>query len=245
MDTWRKSYYERIGAYELTDEAAEYSRLTSKKTTSAQTSSTETISPKTTGFDFEQLKNLNIENFALSADKKGVRGRCILNKSQTYLQKLKEAGIEQIIDLRKEGNTTACTAACDKFGLKYLNFPIEYNSPMTAENIKNLPLFIKAMNDGKYYIGCNMGTHRTDVAIGLSYIFNPDSKVIPTFKSGNSTKAIELLKKACNEILQRNKRTRSFDVPEDFLIEMGWENKGKFLEEFTRRIKLISINNCK
>ncbi|MBQ7450582.1 hypothetical protein IJS77_04125, partial [bacterium] len=250
MEIWRKSYYERIGAFELTDEAVEYSQLTSKKTKTAQTSQTAQTSPSdtvsgNTEFDYEVLRSLNIDNFALSPDGRGVRGRCLLNRDPKYLQKLKEAGIEQIIDLRKEGNSAASKTLCANNGLQYLNFPVEYNIPMTAENINNLPLFIKAMQSGKYYIGCNMGTHRTDVALGISYIFNPDATVVPTFRSLNKIKAIEMLKKSCNEILGRNKVTKEFSVTDEYLRKMGWESKERFFEEFKKRFQLISVNNCK
>ena len=40
-------------------------------------------------------------------------------------------------------------------------------------------MLFKLIDKGGYYIACAQGLHRTDIALSINYVFNPNSKEIP------------------------------------------------------------------
>lgn len=146
--------------------------------------------------DVVQIKALEIPHFRL-IDSNSVRGMCLANKPITVLQELKNAGINTIIDLRKEGSPDSKYAKnCERFGLNYFNFKIKENmavfnlpsttkltsgefAEMTNGFAKQLGQFFNLMDEGRVYMGCLLGLHRTDLAVVMNYLLNPNEPQSP------------------------------------------------------------------
>jgi len=150
--------------------------------------------------DVAQLKILDIPHFRL-IDSNSVRGMSLANKPIQILQSLKNAGIETIIDLRKEGSYDSKYARnCTGIGINYFNFKIKenmaaFNMPgttkLTSQDFrdmmegftKQLAYFFKLMDDGRVYMGCLLGLHRTDLAVVMNYLLNPKEPQSPPILS--------------------------------------------------------------
>lgn len=150
--------------------------------------------------DVVRLKNLGIENFRL-VDSKSVRGQCLTAKPQQLFQDLKEAGIETVIDLRREGSPSSQYARkCEAAGLRYIHF--QTNDSFPAFNCRGsnkissdefaklmdgytsqMVDFFDEMSNGRVYIGCLLGLHRTDMAVAMNYLLNPVEPESPPFLS--------------------------------------------------------------
>lgn len=150
----------------------------------------------TGSLDIGRLKNLDISHFRL-IDSNSVRGVTLANQKQSLLSELKECGINTVIDLRPEGGDTSKYAqACKKNGLDYFNLKIRDNMPifnapfsgkMSAEErkaaietfVKQMSVFFKLMDNGKNYMACLLGLHRTDLAVTMNYLLNPNEPTTP------------------------------------------------------------------
>ena len=150
--------------------------------------------------DVVRLKNLGIENFRL-VDSKSVRGQCLTAKPQQLFHELKEAGIETVIDLRREGSPSSQYARkCEAAGLRYMHF--QTNDSFPAFNCRGsnkiscdefaklmdgytsqMVDFFDEMSNGRVYIGCLLGLHRTDMAVAMNYLLNPVEPESPPFLS--------------------------------------------------------------
>ncbi len=139
---------------------------------------------------FEHLKELN-EQFSKPGKEirlapignNSVRGRNIVTLPKSALEKTKENGIERIVDLRAEVNSTlngrlkVDNGKNYVDGLEYIHVPLNYNNGLDdLQAIKTFPKFFEAMDKGNVYIGCNMGSHRTDFAVALNYALNTNTK---------------------------------------------------------------------
>ena len=150
--------------------------------------------------DVVRLKNLGIDNFRL-VDSKSVRGQSLTAKPQQLFQELKESGIETVIDLRREGSPTSQYARkCEAAGLRYMHF--QTNDSFPAFNCRGsnkiscdefaklmdgytnqMVDFFDEMSNGRVYIGCLLGLHRTDMAVAMNYLLNPVEPESPPFLS--------------------------------------------------------------
>lgn len=150
----------------------------------------------TGSLDIGRLKNLRISHFRL-IDSNSVRGVTLANQSPALLTELKECGINTIIDLRPEGSDESRYAEnCRKNGLDYFNLKIRDNIPifnapfagkMSAEErraaivkfVHQLGDFFNLMDNGKNYMACLLGLHRTDLAVTMNYLLNPKEPTTP------------------------------------------------------------------
>lgn len=150
----------------------------------------------TGSLDISRLKNLRISHFRL-IDSNSVRGVTLANQSPALLTELKECGINTIIDLRPEGSDESRYAQnCRKNGLDYFNLKIRDNIPifnapfsgkMTLEErraaiekfVHQLGDFFNLMDNGKNYMACLLGLHRTDLAVTMNYLLNPKEPTTP------------------------------------------------------------------
>ncbi len=233
---FRYPLYRDTGAHELIDDAP------------YEIKSQEISENDKLNFNYNNLKKIGIQNLTISTNKKGVRGSSIFSKTnRKHLPLLKENGINSVIDLRAESNVERCIGQCAYNGLKYIPFPIDYDQKLTLEqinSIKNLmPDFINAMNDGNYYIGCNEGTNRTDVAFGLNYLFNPKEKTIPEFKSKSPQKSLQMTKRITNTLLTQNADGQYVYLDNEFVKKLGWKNLDEFISEYTLKAKNLSLYN--
>ena len=223
-----------MGAYELTDY---------KKSEIA--ASTRPEKAEYLPFNYGLIKEFGIPNLALTTDCRGVRGSSMFAKeNKKHMSKLKDAGIKCIIDLRNESNIAKAKKFCNLNGMEYIFFPVKYDEKITQEDLDRFPIFIEAMNKGNYYIGCVEGTNRTDVAIGLNYLFNPKCNIVPEFRSSVPQKSLSMLGKAGNEIIGRTQRfKKEYTITEEFVQKLGWKNLDDFFKEYNKRMKQISQKN--
>ena len=115
-----------------------------------------------------------------------VRGRNIVTMPKEALEDVKQKGIQRIVDLRAEVNSTLNGRLNIKDGvqyvdgLEYVHVPVSYKDGLEDLNsIKAFPKFFDAMDKGHVYIGCNQGSHRTDFAVALNYALNTSTKDVP------------------------------------------------------------------
>lgn len=126
-----------------------------------------------------KVDSLNITNLK-SISNNSLRGETLSSKKNRWaIKKLRRYGIESVIDLREKYTSEKYPQMCKSEGLKYYNFPIDSHSISDDEIIRNFPVMFKVMNDGRYYISCAQGLHRTDIALALNYIFNPKAQDVP------------------------------------------------------------------
>lgn len=110
--------------------------------------------------------------------------------------KLKELGLETIIDLRKDAKPEY-KVKCENTGIEYFNFPIsnmndkndaEYyikndeKTELSPEFLKNLKKFFDIVGTKNVYMGCQYGVDRTNTGIFLNYFLNPKSGINEPFK---------------------------------------------------------------
>lgn len=134
--------------------------------------------------DAQKIKQLPIPDLHL-IEGNIIRGQTLSGKNRKYLQDIKKAGIESVIDLRGTDRSLDFSSACEKNGLKYFSIPIVSNGANSDEIINSLEEFFKIMNEGKCYISCAQGLHRTDIALAINYIFNPKAPKIPPLMHGH------------------------------------------------------------
>lgn len=195
---------------------------------------------KSTGsLDIARLKLLGIKHFRL-IDSNSIRGVTLANQKTSLLTELKECGIRTIVDLRAEGGDDSKYAeTCRENGLDYVNFKLKINMPIfnlplssklsTIERqqeidafIKRLPDFFKIMDEGKYYMACLLGLHRTDLAVVLNYLVNPNEPKTPPIlshmymkeESNFTNKYIGAMKNLLKNIKPEHKQY--LGLPEDF-----------------------------
>ena len=152
----------------------------------------------TGSLNITKLKEMEIAHFRL-IDSNSVRGISLADKKPEVLTKLKEYGVNTIIDLRREGGkTTNYAKECNKNGLDYFSFKVKDNMPIFTlagnsklpgdvrkvkckEFVQQLPQFFEKMDEGRCYMHCMLGLHRTDLAVVLNYLINPkEPSTVPT-----------------------------------------------------------------
>ncbi len=127
----------------------------------------------------EQIEQLQIPNIKIIANN-NVRGETLSSKKNRWaIRKIKEYGIENVIDLRDKYTSEKYPLMCLEAGLGYYNFPIDSNEIDDRVIIKNFMPMFDLLNKGRCYISCAQGLHRTDIALALNYVFNPKNNEIP------------------------------------------------------------------
>ncbi len=198
---------------------------------------------------FLQAKDLNIENFAITADNKGIRGGSPFSvKGRKAMARLKDYGIKRVIDLRVDGDPEKYKEMCAKSGLEYFKFPITYDEKWTQENINKIPEFVDEMNKGNFYIGCATGLHRTDTGLAIYYFFNPKQTETPKIEAGTTkNKTIAIMNKimaAVNDICYSDKAKTQPRLDDAFAKKLGWESLDCMLNEIQKRkVYLCEANN--
>ena len=102
------------------------------------------------------------------------RGQTLVEKTNC-LQAIKQKGIKTIIDLVGYGRTYE--EAVKQAGMDYFVYNIYANwwdvTDFNASQMELLVKFLKKMQEGNIYIGCQHGANDTDVAFILNDFFNP------------------------------------------------------------------------
>lgn len=173
------------------------------------------------------------ENLKDAADGNGLRGKTPLAGKTKVLNwrlgKIKEAGIKRIIDLRSKGECSQqARKVLSDLGLEYINFPVE-DCNWTAKSLDSITEFINAVNEGDYYVGCANGEGRTDIAVAINYLFNPNAKNVPDFYFGSFSTTRVSVKENVNQIF--NLINENKDILEDW----GWFSYEDFCSELNTR----------
>lgn len=135
--------------------------------------------------NFIELQKANIPNLRIVYNK-GVRGETLSSiRNEQFIPLVKKCGIDTIIDLRTCDYTDKFRDKCKKNNLKYIHIPIDKEQESDANIIKSMPTLFEYIKQGGFYIACAQGLHRTDIALAINYIFNPDENV-PISMSGHT-----------------------------------------------------------
>lgn len=117
------------------------------------------------------LLNTNINNIATIYG--GMRGTTLSSRhNMHHWQMVIESGIRTIIELRKDDRSDRLCQMCEKYGIDYLEFPIDSHSVPNEVIAPKLREFFSAIDKGDFYIACAMGLHRTDLALSIYWFFH-------------------------------------------------------------------------
>lgn len=119
--------------------------------------------------DLGKLLELPISDISPAYD--GVRGRTMSSQNQFLWQRIKEAGVRTIIDLREGGSATHIVDRCNQYGMDYFHYPIDNRIETIGKMIQLFPEFCQRIDEGDFYISCAMGLHRTDIALCCYWVF--------------------------------------------------------------------------
>ena len=177
-------------------------------------------------------KILNFNLITKGTEIIGVRGQTLsAPKKRWLLEKIKNARIDTIIDLRAGDHSSSFMAACRDAKLKYFHFPVDRFRTPDAMIISNLPAFIETINKGGFYIACALGLHRTDIALSLYYIFNPEAQEPPILYGHIRDGKLQYA-----DIFQRV-GSIYHRLTEADKNRLGWDES--FEQEFVRRKKML------
>lgn len=109
----------------------------------------------------------------------GVRGRTLSSPAQGFAWPIvRECGVKAIIDLREDGIYTRMKCLCDDSGMEYFYYPVDKNVKHVKELVTLFPKFCSLIDEGRFYIACAMGLHRTDIALCAYWVFYAADKGI-------------------------------------------------------------------
>lgn len=177
------------------------------------------------------------ENIRQAPDQNGVRGKTPLAGSprrlKYSLKKLAKSNIRTVIDLREAGECkTVVLELLKQYGIQYVNFPVK-DKNWTQESLDAIIKYIKAINKGDFMVGCANGESRTDLAMAINYIFNPNAKNVPDFYFGTAASSrvsiTENIKKILS-LLEANPKK---------VLELGWKSSDEVLPIFFSRLSQI------
>ena len=178
---------------------------------------------------YDALKQYTIVDLAPVYDK-GVRGRTMSGRGSNWLlDKVYEAGVKTIIDLRTADQTDRYYHNVMEAGMKYHSIPIDSKATDVHQIIASLPCLFELMDRGNFFMACAMGRHRTDIAIALYYVFHPTVPVdaVPEMKGHRNVEKKEF---RYDDIAARlNSVMKSMTIEErDMLgLDAGYETEFK------------------
>ena len=129
------------------------------------------------GLDFERILATGIPDLAPVYG--GFRGRTLSSTRQLHAwDTMIESGITQIIDLRADYSSDFYNELCQRSGISYFKFPVAYEEEWIVKMVELFPEFCRLIDNGKFYIACAMGLHRTDIALCTYWAFYAADKGI-------------------------------------------------------------------
>jgi len=186
---------------------------------------------------YKELTVSSIPNYSKTSNG-GIRGESLSSrKNRKFLKLLKENGVNKIIDLRDKYSSQTYPELCQKYGFEYFNIPVDSSSVPDRAIIDNLPALFDIINGGNYYIACAQGLHRTDIALSLNYVFNPDAKEPPVLLGHYRSGGLKT-----EDISRRLNSIKKALTPED-IAKMGWDET--FEKEFSQRKSNLYAYNRK
>lgn len=128
-------------------------------------------------------KGLNVEKILstgipdLASVYGGFRGRTLSSTKQLHAwNTMMEAGINQVIDLRADYTSDFYSELCRKSGIAYFHYSVSYEE--IEQMARLFPEFYRLIDNGRFYIACAMGLHRTDIALCTYWMFYAADKGI-------------------------------------------------------------------
>lgn len=107
----------------------------------------------------------------------GFRGRTLSSTKQLHAwNTMMEAGINQIIDLRADYTSDFYSKLCRNSGIAYFRYSVSYEE--VEQMARLFPEFCRLIDNGRFYIACAMGLHRTDIALCTYWMFYAADKGI-------------------------------------------------------------------
>lgn len=190
--------------------------------------------------DKTKLESLGISNYQYIGNN-NVRGESLSSKkNRKYIFAVKQAGIKNIIDLREKYSSQSYDTLCEKLGLNYIQIPINSDSVSDREIIQNMPILFKTLDEGRTYIACAQGLHRTDIALAINYIFNPKKQVSPPVMYGH----FRDFGFKFDDISRRiNSLTK--EMTREDIVNIGWKDIEVFKKEIFERKKQLKEYNTK
>lgn len=149
------------------------------------------------------LLSTGIENIAKVYG--GVRGTTLSSRHNLrHWQTIVDSGVRTIIELRHADHSDRLCQMCNRYGIRYLSFPMDSNL-IPDENIANtLKDFFMAIEHGNFYIACAMGLHRTDLALSVYWVFHgADKGLPPPFLKGHTVNGEIIKSRVHNKIFRR------------------------------------------
>lgn len=130
---------------------------------------------QTTALDVEKIISTGIPDLAPVYG--GFRGRTLSSAKQLHAWKtMMEAGINQVIDLRADYTSDFYSELCRKSGIAYFHYSVSYEE--VEQMARLFPDFCRLIDNGRFYIACAMGLHRTDIALCTYWVFYAADKGI-------------------------------------------------------------------
>ena len=109
----------------------------------------------------------------------GFRGRTLSSTRQLYAWNVMiESGINQVVDLRADYSSDFYSELCQRSGINYFKYPVAYEDVWIAKMVELFPEFCRLIDNGRFYIACAMGLHRTDIALCTYWVFYAADKGI-------------------------------------------------------------------
>ena len=128
-----------------------------------------------TALDVEKILSTDIPDLAPVYG--GFRGRTLSSTKQLHAWKtMMEAGINQVIDLRADYTSDFYNELCRKSGIAYFHYSVSYEE--VEQMARLFPEFCRLIDNGRFYIACAMGLHRTDIALCTYWMFYAADKGI-------------------------------------------------------------------
>ena len=132
---------------------------------------------KSEGLDVERILATDIPDLAPVYG--GFRGRTLSSTRQLHAwNTMIESGINQVIDLRADYSSDFYSELCQHSGIRYFKYPVAYEDVWVAKMVELFPEFCKLIDNGRFYIACAMGLHRTDIALCTYWVFYAADKGI-------------------------------------------------------------------
>ncbi|MBO5698891.1 MAG: hypothetical protein J6R79_02665 [Bacteroidaceae bacterium] len=151
----------------------------------------------------ELLLNTNIQNIATVYG--GVRGTTLSSRhNMRYWQTIVDSGVRTTIELRNEDHSDRLCKMCEMYGIRYFAFPMDSYSVPNETIAYKLQEFCELIDDGKFYIACAMGLHRTDMALSVYWMFHgADIGLNPPILKGHIENGKLVLDRLNNKVFRR------------------------------------------
>ncbi len=123
--------------------------------------------------DVEKLETLGIRNLH-SVFGRGARGETLAKGCHMAgtVDRLMGAGVSTVVDLRTADHNDKLSRKCRKTGLDYIHIPIDAHATSAEDIRQNLPRLFSILDGDGFYVSCQQGLHRTDIALALYYFFH-------------------------------------------------------------------------